>query len=302
MKREPRMTRAPTRREELIMNTDIDPFAVLDVPPPWLAIPAFILTLPFTIIGLGAILALLPFVVLFYRDCSPAAKDRFTYFLLFWLMLAAKFRIKVIDHNPSRDDHAQLYIAPHICILEPFVLMRTVGYVRPVAAAMAKTLPIANKFIEASNPIYVERGKSARASGAPTVVEQLRRSIQDTDCRHMIFPEGTYTNGKTLIEFKAGAFAIGVPVTPVVFHFPKYTPFWNREESTLLVQIYRLAASFMTPVTLEFLPTYHPSPEELDDPKLYAHNVRVLISQSTGRPLSDKCVYDSPNYKKDVQA
>lgn len=299
----PHMTRPPNQPEEdVLIETDIDPFEVLDVAPLWRSVTAFVLTLPLTLIGVAGIMALTPFVVTYFRGLSPKNKDRVAHFLLFWLMLGTKFRIKVIDHNPSRADHAQLYIAPHICIMEPFVLMRVLGYIRPVAASMSKSLPIAGKFIEASNPIYVERGKSTRTSSTPTVVDQLRESIQTTSYRHMIFPEGTYTNGKTLIEFKAGAFAIGVPVTPTIFHFPEHTPFWNREESSFLTQAYRLVASFVTPVTLEFLPTYYPSPEELADPKLYAHNMRVLMSRHTGRPLSDRSVYDSPNYKQDVKA
>lgn len=35
----------------------------------------------------------------------------------------------------------------------------------------------------------------------------------------LLFPEGTCTNGKGLIHFKAGAFQNGVPVQPVVIRF-----------------------------------------------------------------------------------
>ena len=36
----------------------------------------------------------------------------------------------------------------------------------------------------------------------------------------LIFPEGALTNGKVLIQFRAGAFDAQVPVTPVVIEYP----------------------------------------------------------------------------------
>ena len=36
----------------------------------------------------------------------------------------------------------------------------------------------------------------------------------------LIFPEGALTNGKVLIQFRAGAFDAEVPVTPVVIEYP----------------------------------------------------------------------------------
>lgn len=284
-------------QEEIELNTDIDPFEVLDVRPLRESIPTFLFTLPVTSAGLIGTFALAPFVVPFYKRFPRRLKDRVAHTMTFWLMLAAKFRIEVVDHNESPEDHSQLYIAPHICILEPMALMRALGHIRPVAASVAGTLPVFGNFVDAADPIYVERNKK---EGAPSVVDLLRDSIENTDNRHLIFPEGTYTNGRTLLEFKVGAFAIGKPITPVVFHFPEWVPFWNREESSFGTQLYRLAASRKTPVTIEILPTYHPSQEELDDPALYAKNMRTLLSEHTGRPMSDKSVYDSPNYKADV--
>ena len=36
----------------------------------------------------------------------------------------------------------------------------------------------------------------------------------------LLFPEGTTTNGRTLISFKLGAFAPGFPIQPVVIRYP----------------------------------------------------------------------------------
>ena len=289
----------PTTPQDAATSTDIDPFEVRDVRPLWSSLLAFVLTSPLTAAGVAGALTLSPFALPFYKNLALPLKDRVTRAVLFWLLLPTKLRIRVVDHNPSRDDHAQLYVAPHGCIIDPLALMRVLGHVRPVVAAMSKDLPIASTFVDATDPIYVERAKTSEHQG-PSVVEQLRESIETTDYRHVVFPEGTYTNRETLIGFKIGAFVVGKPITPVVLHYPRGTPHWNREESGFGTQLYRLAATFGAPMTVEFLPTYYPSQDELDDPKLYADNVRALLSRHTGRALSDKSLHDSPNYKADV--
>jgi len=47
---------------------------------------------------------------------------------------------------------------------------------------------------------------------------------------------------------------------------------------------------------------YHPNDEEKSNPKLYAENVRTLLSEATNRPLSKYEIKDSPNYRKDTQS
>ena len=38
---------------------------------------------------------------------------------------------------------------------------------------------------------------------------------------------------------------------------------------------------------LEYLPVYTPSQTEIDDPKLFARNVRTVMAQALGVPTSD---------------
>jgi 1-acyl-sn-glycerol-3-phosphate acyltransferase len=234
-------------------------------------------------------------VIPVYKNKTLEWRDTWSKRLVYWILSAAHFKINVIDHNNSVEEHSKLYIAPHICMLEAMMLIRCVGHIRPMTAEFTKHLPLFGKMVDASDPIYVKRGKGKKVS----VVELFRESLATTPYRHLVFPEGTFTNGHTLIQFKSGAFVLGVPVTPVVYSYEGYTPFWNRDESTFPAQIYRMMARIVTPVTVEFLQTYHPSKEECEDPKLYAFNVRKLLSEHTGRPLSSQALSDSPNYRRD---
>ncbi|MEL6349548.1 MAG: 1-acyl-sn-glycerol-3-phosphate acyltransferase [Myxococcota bacterium] len=270
-----------------------DPFAVAPQAPLWWSLPIFLLMLPVTLIGVFlAVIACITLVPLF-PFLAGKLRDALAKVVTGTLIAAVRVRMRVIDHNPDPSHHAKLFVAPHIFMFEAIMMFRIVGHIRPLAAAFVKTIPVFNRVIAAVDPIYVGRSKGGN------VVKRLRESLETTDYRHAIFPEGTFTNGDTIIRFKSGAFAAGHPITPVIFRYPDYVPFWNRTESSLFMQIYRLLSRVQTPVTAEILPTYFPSAAEIADPSLYAENVRQLISAATGRALSECSLEDSPNYKKD---
>lgn len=51
--------------------------------------------------------------------------------------------------------------------------------------------------------------------------------------------------------------------------------------------VWRTLTQFHTFCEIEFMPVYHPNDEEKKDPKLYARNVRNLMAQELGIPISD---------------
>jgi len=281
-------------------QTDIDPFLVTPYPIRPQNILIFLLFLPISLpfILLGSLGCLL--IAPFYRGLSLPLKDKGCQMLSWFFKVGTRLTIRLTDHNLSRKDHSALYVSSHVCMAEVNILMMSLGHIRIMTAEFTKTIPFFNIPVKALDPIYVSRGK--KNPNTPSPVTLLKQSIAETKYRHLIFPEGTYTNGKTLIRFKSGAFVLGIPVTPVIFHYPKYVPFWNRKESNILVQFYRLMSQVYTPVRIEILPTYHPSQEEINNPKIYAANVREYMGFHARRPLSDKSLQDSPNYQLDVQA
>lgn len=282
--------RIPTTQHE------IDPFSVAPVRPAWRSLPVFLLSLPVTAVSiLGAVAAVL-LLLPGYRSATPEDRDRRARVVAGWLAASARMRTTVIDHNPSPDDHADLFVAPHVSMMEAPLLMSVLGHFRVLTASFTRTLPIIGPLIDATDPLYVERGEKA---GKASAAEQLRDSVLRSGCRHLIFPEGTFTNGEAIIRFRSGAFIAGAPVTPVVFSYPGYVPFWNRRESSFFAQIYRMLSQVWTPVTVEILPTVHPTDAEKADPARYAERVRRLLARHAGRPLSTKDLTDSPNFQKD---
>ena len=61
---------------------------------------------------------------------------------------------------------------------------------------------------------------------------------------------------------------------------------WNQRHGALTVLWLTITQPFSR-AELEFLPVYHPSPEEIADPKLYASNVRDVMAGALGVPTSD---------------
>jgi lysophosphatidylcholine acyltransferase/lyso-PAF acetyltransferase len=277
--------------------SDIDAFSVDEQAPLWKSISMFILLLPATIIPLILTLLVAGFFLPIYPKLPLSIRLRVGRMLAIGLLISARLKLNIRDCNPSEDAHSKLYVAPHISMMESAIFIRLLGHFRPIAAAFAKTIPIFGYFVKAIEPIYIERKKGS-GRGA---VDLLRLSLEETEYKHLVFPEGTYTNGHSIIKFKSGAFAVGYPVTPVICDFPVYTPFWNRKESSFLVQLFRITSRLITAVDITILPTYIPSEEELADPKLYAEHVRRLISYHSGRPLSKQALQDSPNFQKDVK-
>ena len=273
-----------------------DPFSVLPPEPLWKTLPIFLLFLPITTIflAMGLLTGLIfipifPYIPLWLKDWAAS-------FCNTCLLISIRMKVNTVVDDPKALN-AKLFVPTHTCLFESLVLLSQLGHFRPVTAEFTKSIPIFNKFAHSLDPLYVVRGKNAKGG----LVEQLKQSLTEGKYRHVVFPEGTYSNGKHVLKFKSGAFVPGHPVAPIAFTYPEYTPFWNREESTFGVQIYRILGRLYTPITIHFLPLYTPSDEERNDPKLFAENVRALIEQATGRSLSQYEVKDSPNYRVDVK-
>ena len=74
----------------------------------------------------------------------------------------------------------------------------------------------------------------------------------------LIFPEGTTTNGRALINFKSGAFIPGVPIQICVARYPfkHFDPCWVSGGPDLGMLLYRLNCQFVNFLELDFYRVY----------------------------------------------
>eukprot|EP00659_Diplonema_papillatum_P009175 gene9175-14228_t len=146
--------------------------------------------------------------------------------------------------------------------------------------------------------IFVERAGKGRGQ----VVETIKRRATEGGWPQVaLFPEGTTTNGKALIKFKAGAFIPGVPVQPVAFEFPNsevdIDPSWvfgvKGPSMGLFTVTLRLMSSWSNPMRVTYLPVVHPTKEEKENPAVFAERVRRVIAAELKVPCTEHELEDA---------
>ncbi|XP_034532056.1 lysophospholipid acyltransferase LPCAT4 [Notolabrus celidotus] len=180
-----------------------------------------------------------------------------------------------------------LVVAPHSTFLDMMVLCQT-ELATVVSRSENCSLPVIGALLEFNQSVLVSRNDPESRKKA--VAELTERLTSDGYWPQMLmFPEGTTSNGSALIKFKPGAFLVGVPVQPVLLRYPNKldTVRWSHTGTTWLQALWHTTSQFYTNMTIEFLPVYTPSPEEKNNPTLYADNVQKLMAKALGIPSTN---------------
>ncbi len=139
--------------------------------------------------------------------------------------------------------------------------------------------------------IFVSRtDKDSRTTVANEITKRTKTERGQWHRQLLVFPEGTTTNNTAVISFKVGAFAPGVPVQPVAVHYGSNEtcdPSWVSGGPYPGELLFKLLCQPYNSMSVTFLPVYEPSAEEIQDPVLYANNVRRCIAAALAVPASD---------------
>ncbi|CAM9477170.1 unnamed protein product, partial [Heterosigma akashiwo] len=181
-----------------------------------------------------------------------------------------------------------ILVSNHVSWIDGFYFLQEYGC-SFVAKGALGDLPFVGRIAKELGTIFVnmrgpEEAKIMKGGQKNDAKERIIQSVKkedwniESDAPLMIFPEGTTSNGKSIISFKLGAFLPGCPVVP---HALRY-PYWFYDPSYSSVGL--LYCFLMTMCQgLCFLEThrgdvYYPSEEEKSDPVLYSKNVRQVIA------------------------
>lgn len=178
--------------------------------------------------------------------------------------------------------------APHSSFFDIFVAVFGRELPSGVSRADTGAIPIVGHIIRFTQPVLVSREDPN--SRLHTIQEIQRRAQSGGKWPQIfIFPEGTCSNRTCLITFKGGAFFPGVPVQPVCLRYLNKldTITWTWDGPGALKCLWYTLCQFNNKLEIEFLPVYHPSPEEINDPKLFANNVRKVMAESLQVPVTD---------------
>ncbi|RVE60334.1 hypothetical protein OJAV_G00179880 [Oryzias javanicus] len=210
-----------------------------------------------------------------------------------WLLSRAVFFslgflwVRVKGRRADLREAPVLVVAPHSGFFDMLVLCPT-QLATVVSRSENTSLPVIGALLEFNQSVLVSRKDPESRKKA--VAQLIQRLTSDGYWPQMLmFPEGTTTNGRALIKFKPGAFLAGVPVQPVLLHYPNRldTVRWTYRGTTWMEGIWYTTSQLYTNVTVEFLPVYKPSEEEKKDPNLYADNVQKLMAWALGVPATD---------------
>lgn len=187
-------------------------------------------------------------------------------------------------------------IAPHSTWVDGF----TMGYLLSIASPVAKLEAatgncLMGQLLYSAQAILVDRHS---AGGKKDAMDALVNRISSPEnWRHVyLFPEGTCTNRKALINFKAGAFVAGKPVQPVLLKWHRNThfnPVWTSGGPNRLWLIFRFLCQTHVKIDVEFLPPYVPNAEEQSNANVYANAVRQVMATNLGVPVTEHSYEDS---------
>ncbi|XP_047954969.1 lysophospholipid acyltransferase LPEAT1-like isoform X1 [Salvia hispanica] len=192
------------------------------------------------------------------------------------------------DHSEGFERYGAI-ISNHVSYIDILYHMSS-SFPSFVAKRSVSKLPLIGLISKCLGCVFVQRElKSSDFKGVSGIVtERIREAYQDEFApRMIIFPEGTTTNGDYLLPFKTGVFLAKAPVQPVILRYPyrRFSPAWDSISGARHVIL--LLSQFVNYIEVKRLPVYHPSEQEIENPKLYAENVRKLMAQEGNLILSD---------------
>ncbi|KAJ1384931.1 Phospholipid/glycerol acyltransferase [Sesbania bispinosa] len=226
------------------------------------------------------------------------ALSRIMLFIFGFYWIPDSYLVPQAHHNSTtQEDKRQpeemgrpgVIISNHVSYLDILYHMSS-SFPSFVAKRSVAKLPLVGLISKCLGCVYVQReSKSSDFKGVSAVVtERIREAHQNKSAPlMMLFPEGTTTNGDFLLPFKTGGFLAKAPVLPVIlrYHYQRFSPAWDSISGVRHVIF--LLCQFVNYMEVIRLPVYHPSQQEMDDPKLYANNVRRLMASEGNLILSD---------------
>jgi len=114
----------------------------------------------------------------------------------------------------------------------------------------------------------------------------------------LVFPEGRITNGKTLIQFKQGAFEPLQPVQPVVLRYPHkyFDPTGQSFANRSRLWVFRAFTQVYNSCIVTVLPSERPLPNET--PEQFADRVRHKMAEALGVRTTEHSYADANLFRE----
>lgn len=243
----------------------------------------------FTLRAFGIVLLLLVFVPLHYLYRIFAYGSPFPMLFLRFTAWIVGARIKIVG-TPLRRD--VFFISNHISWVDILSMAGASGTAF-VAKQELSEVPVIGWLCGLNRTVFVKR---ENRMGVAEQVNALREALQD-NWSVTVFPEGTVTDGHSLLPFKSSMISVlepppaGVMVQPVVLNYGENAEdiAWIGEESGLHNAMRVMARKGSFPLSLHYLEPF--SPVDYRGRKAVAAKAREEIERqlvaNLGGPLRD---------------
>eukprot|EP00850_Spirogloea_muscicola_P023341 SM000349S12881 [mRNA] locus=s349:77780:80799:- [translate_table: standard] len=195
------------------------------------------------------------------------------------LLFACGYHWIRVKGKPAPRDAAPILVSNHVTFVDPvFVFFAHLPVI--VTAKENLEIPIAGAIMHALQVIAVDR--SSPSSRKDAAGEIKRRAMCNDWANIMLFPEATTTNGRSLVSFKTGAFAPGLPIQPIVIKYPhdRCDPSWVVEGPPIHLLLFKLMTQFYNMMVVEYLPVMVPSKRDRHDPHFFADRCRSSMARA----------------------
>lgn len=155
-----------------------------------------------------------------------------------------------ISSYGQRPQPGAILVANHVSYLDPLVLGSLCPFV-PITKSEVSRWPVIGPALRSLGALYVDRD-SLRSGGR---VLRGAQAALDAGVSVLCFPEGTTTDGTTLLTFKRGIFGLAehahVPVVPVAIRYETPAAAWHGD-MTFVPHYLRMASRARTRVNVHF--------------------------------------------------
>lgn len=239
--------------------------------------------------GLLLVLALILLVPLHYLYRTLAWGSPFPMYFLRFAAWVAGARVKVVGTPLKRD---VFFIANHISWLDILALAGASGTAFVAKAELADA-PVVGWLASLNRTVFVKR---ENRMGVAAQINDLRDALSD-NWSVTVFPEGTVTDGQSLLPFKTSMLRVLEPppanvlVQPVMLYYGAIAEWigWVGNESGINNARRVLARKGSFPLELHFLEPF--SPEDHHGRKAIAFKAREEIEAALvnrlGKPLRE---------------
>ncbi|KAG9391326.1 Lysophospholipid acyltransferase-like [Carpediemonas membranifera] len=202
-------------------------------------------------------------------------------------------------YSPQLDDGWEPPVISNHTSYVDIVILAMQGHHAFVAKAGLAKAPIIRTFAALWQVVLVKR---KAADSRTATQDQLRNRCFDHNAPSpTLFPEGSTTNGKWLMPFRPGIFRLGMPVQPVLLHYPHKRCNVAWDTCTISLSLWRCQTQVVNHAHLHYLPVYYPTDAEKADARLFAEGVRrAMVSyaethdielQTTETNVLEKLIY-----------